>query len=273
MTKATILVVDDEAVVRRVLGDALRRAGHEVELADCGTAALKRLTKPGIDLLLLDLQLGDIDGVEVMHAARRNWPELPIIMLTAHGSLPSAIAAVRANAADYLLKPISMEKLREVIEATLERHHRFRVRGAQLKSMYEQMGTLLQNEGLLSSMAVSDSAADTTGAVYEANPLRLDARQHTVMLRGQPLDVTPSEFAILQELLRAPGTVVSCLQLAHAIQTVADDEEEARALIRPHIGRLRRKVEHDSQQPCHLLSVRGIGYRWVSAEAPMAAGV
>ncbi|HEX5689255.1 MAG TPA: response regulator transcription factor [Roseiflexaceae bacterium] len=265
MSKATILVVDDEAVVRRVLSDALRRAGHDVELAACGMEALKRLAQPGVDLLLLDLQLGDIDGVEVMQAARRNWPELPIIMLTAHGSLPSAIAAVRANAADYLLKPISMEKLREVIEETLERHNRFRTRGAQLRSMYEQMGTLLQSEGLLPSMAVFDPA-DVSGAVYEAGPLRLDARQHTVMLRGQPLDVTPSEFAILQELLRAPGTVVSCLQLAHAIQTIADDEEEARALIRPHIGRLRRKVEYDSQQPSHILSVRGIGYRWVGSE-------
>jgi DNA-binding response OmpR family regulator len=266
MSKATILVVDDEAVVRRVLSDALRRGGHEVELASCGAEALKRLAYPGIDLLLLDLQLGDIDGIDVMRVARHNWPDLPIVMLTAHGSLPSAIAAVRASAADYLLKPISMEKLREVVDTTLDRHNHMLSRGARLKSLYDQMGSVLRSEGLLQPTTTFNSDADPSAIIYEAGPLRLDVRQHTVSIRNQPIDVTPSEFAILQELLRAPGNVVSCLQLAHAIQTVADDEEEARALIRPHIARLRRKLESDSQQPCHLLSVRGIGYRWVGAE-------
>jgi DNA-binding response OmpR family regulator len=82
---------------------------------------------------------------------------------------------------------------------------------------------------------------------------------------GRNVDVTPSEFAILLELLGQPGVVVPCLRLAQAIQTPAADEEEARQLIRPHVVRLRRKLEADPQQPHHLISVRGVGYRWESA--------
>src|SRR5215470_3762734 len=145
MAKRTILIVDDEAVVRRVLGEALSRTGLTVELASSGAAALERLEQPGIDLLLLDLQLGDIDGVGVLQAARQRWPDLPIIMLTAHGSLPSAIAAVRAGAADYLLKPISIATLRDVVNRVLSEHHQIRAREEQLRAVYEQMNALLRS--------------------------------------------------------------------------------------------------------------------------------
>jgi len=270
MAKRTILIVDDEAVVRRVLGEALSRTGLTVELASSGAAALERLEQPGIDLLLLDLQLGDIDGVGVLQAARQRWSDLPIIMLTAHGSLPSAIAAVRAGAADYLLKPISMATLRDTVQRVLSEHDRSRTRRERLKAVYEQMNALLRSEGLLNAITVNEPAAP--GAIYESDPLRIDEQQHTVWLHGQAVDVTPSEFAILLELLRMPGAVVVCLRLARAINTIVDDEEEARQLIRPHIVRLRRKLEADPQQPLHLVSVRGVGYRWVGTSKDMGSG-
>jgi DNA-binding response OmpR family regulator len=232
-----------------------------VELASSGTMAMERLASPGIDLLLLDLQLGDIDGTDVMQFARQRWPDLSIIMLTAHGSLPSAIAAVRAGAADYLLKPISMATLRDVVHRVLAERDRSRARGERLRAVYEQMDALMRSEGLLHAVAVSEPAPRS--AIYESAPLHIDVQQHMVALRGQPIDVTPSEFAILLELLRVPGAVVACLRLARAINTVVDDEEEARQLIRPHIARLRRKLETAPQQPVHLISVRGVGYRWV----------
>jgi DNA-binding response OmpR family regulator len=270
MAKRTILIVDNEAIVRRVLGEALSRTGLTVELASSGAAALERLERPGIDLLLLDLQLGDIDGVDVLEAARQRWSELPIIMLTAHGSLPSAIAAVRAGAADYLLKPISMATLRDTVHRVLSEHDRSLTRGERLKAVYEQMNALLQSEGLLNKISVGEPALP--GAIYESDPLRIDVQQHTISLHGRAVDVTRSEFAILLELLRMPGAVVACLRLARAINTAVDDEEEARQLIRPHIARLRRKLETDPQQPIHLVSVRGVGYRWVGAIMDMAPG-
>lgn len=269
MGTETVLIVDDEVVVQRVLGDALRRAGYAVEVANNGSEALERLAQPGVDLLLLDLRLGDIDGVQVMQAARAQWPRLPIVMLTAHGSLPSAIAAVRYGAADYLLKPISVDALRERVTAVLADHQATQARAERLKSMYFQFQTMLRSEGLLHETTIGASGSMSLTTVYVAGPLRLDVQRHAATMHGQPVDLTPSEFAILRELLNQPGAAVSCLRLAQAIQTVAEDEEEARQLIRPHIVRLRRKLEADPQQPCHLISVRGIGYRWDSSASSM----
>ncbi|GAB4204582.1 MAG: response regulator transcription factor [Roseiflexaceae bacterium] len=257
MAKATLLLVDDELIVRRTLGEALARAGYTVETASNGAEALERLGRPGIDLLLLDLQLGDIDGVQVMQAAREHWPHMPILMLTAHGSLPSAIAAVRYAAADYLLKPISIDALRERVAQVLADTGVTHARYEDLRQMYEQMRNFLQREGVLKD------AAPTPRRSLESGPLRIDEQRHTVSMRGQPVDTTPSEFAILTVLLRHPGVVISCAQLADAIGTQVDDEEEARQIIRPHIVRLRRKLEPDPQQPAFLISVRGVGYRWV----------
>lgn len=266
MRTETILIVDDEQVVRRLMGDALQRAGYAVELAASGAEALERLNRPGVDLMLLDLQLGDLDGVQVMRAAREHWPELQVMMLTAHGSLPSAIAAVRHGAADYLLKPLPVEALRERVATVLAERRAVQAQVEQLRSVYTHLQSVLTSAGLLQEAAVGAPAGSAPpSVVYEAGPLRMDVRRHIVAMRGVAVEVTPSEFAILQELLGQPGNVVPCLRLTQAIQTPAVDEEEARQLIRPHIVRLRRKLEIDPQQPRHLLSVRGVGYRWESA--------
>jgi DNA-binding response OmpR family regulator len=188
---------------------------------------------------------------------------MPIIMLTAHGSLPSAIAAMRAGAADYLLKPISITTLRDVVHRVLSERDYARAREERLRAVYEQMEALLRSEGPLHAVAINEPMLRSP--VYESGPLRIDVQQHTVALHNRPIDATPSEFAILLELLRVPGAVVACLVLARAINRAVDDEEEARQLIRPHIVRLRRKLEADPQQPIHLVSVRGVGYRWVGA--------
>src|SRR5215213_8862126 len=267
MSRATLLLVDDELIVRRLLGDALVRAGYHVEVASSDIEALDRLGRPGIDMLLVDLRLGDADGVQVMQAARRLWPRLPIIMLTANGSLSSAIAAVRCGVADYLLKPIDLETLRERVAAILNEYLLLQARAEQLTLMYSQLQAILQGEGWLPETHADLPAQPAGVRVYRSGPLALDVQYHTVLLHQQPIEVTPSEFAILVELLRNPGAVVPCLRLTEAIQTAVDDEEAARQLIRPHIVRLRRKLERDPQQPSYLLSVRGLGYRWANEPA------
>lgn len=269
--KPTLLLADDELMVRRLLGDALTRAGYQVVLASSGAEAIERLRQPGIDLLLIDFRIGDMDGVQVMELARQLWPQLPIVMLTAHGSLASAIAALRCGAADYLLKPVNAEVLRERIATILSGYRQSRARAETLQTLYSQFQSLLHNEGLLREAAVGRPAA-ARGTVYESGPLWIDVDRHVVLMHGQPVDVTPSEFAILLELLGQPGAVVPCLRLTRAIQTLADDEEAARQLIRPHIVRLRRKLEANPQQPCHLISVRGLGYRWIGEPELVPAG-
>jgi DNA-binding response OmpR family regulator len=258
---AHILVVDDETVVRRVLGDALAQTGYRVRTAASGAEALEKLAEHPADLILLDLQLGDTNGVEVMQVIRTRWPQSQIIILTAHGSMSSAIAAVRHEAADYLLKPIGIDALRQRVGEVLARYRASRDRQDLIRTMYQHLQTL-----------VADEAAGTPGAepppgsgderTLSAGPLLVDRGRHLVRMAGQTIEVTPTEFAILQTLARSPGSVVGCTQIVQAFQSGVESEDEARQILRPHIVRLRRKLEPDPAHPRYLQSVRGIGYRW-----------
>ncbi|NTV66071.1 MAG: response regulator transcription factor [Oscillochloris sp.] len=257
---ASILVVDDEALVRRILGDALAQVGYRVQRAASGAEALALLDSPGADMMLLDLQLGEDDGVDVMRAARSRWPNLPIIILTAHGSMASAIEAVRNDAADYLIKPISMDALRTRVAEVIERHRANQQRSERIRTMYQQIQELVKDEGL---DAGRDTPPPTSGeTALRVGPIAIDVQQHSVRMAGQTVDLTPTEFSILHTLVRQPGAVIPCVQLIQSFQHVQMDEDEARTVMRPHIVRLRRKLEPNPQQPIYIQSIRGIGYRW-----------
>ena len=119
---ATILVVDDERSVRMMLEAALRAQGYRVQTAASGAEAQEMLAEEEFDLLLLDLQLGDMDGIEILRETKRQWPATEVILLTAHGSINSAIAALRHGAFDYLLKPAQVQDIRERVERALDLH-------------------------------------------------------------------------------------------------------------------------------------------------------
>jgi two-component system KDP operon response regulator KdpE len=266
MHGANILVVDDEMIVRRVIGDALAGAGYQVVPAADAPTALQMLQQHTIDLILLDLQLGDSSGIDLLKQIRQLNEFVPVIILTAHGSLPSAIEAVRQAVSDYLLKPVRMEVLRqrvtEVLAANQLRHNREH----RIKAMYENLQALMQEEGMIDAETApshqSGASSTQSRRIYEVKPLVIDVAQHLVRMRGDIIDVTPTEFAILLELVRQPGAVVSCARLVSASQDIELDEEEARQVMRPHIVRLRRKIESDAQSPVYIQSVRGLGYRW-----------
>lgn len=267
---ATILVVDDELIVRRVIGDALRQASYRVETAGDIGSALELMGRVEIDLLLLDLQLGASDGLELLRQARQFVPQLPVIILTAHGSLPSAIEAVRQSVADYLLKPVSMEALRTRVAEVLTRNRSRHAREERIRAMYTHLQALMQEEGLIEehdqratqATPISGREALEQGKSYTTGPLVIDVPQHQVRMGQQIIEVTPTEFTILLEMVRQPGAVITCAQLVYASQAITLDEEEARQVVRPHIVRLRRKVEPNPQHPTYIQSVRGMGYRW-----------
>lgn len=258
--ETTILIVDDEAVVRRVLSDALIQVGYRTRVAGSRDDALVMIEHEPPDLVLLDLQLGEYDGIELLRVVRQRYPALPTIILTAHGSLSSAIEAVRLDASDYLLKPIGVEPLRARVAEVLGRSRVAQQRQERIKQMYQQLQALVHDEGLVDEPARKVLA----GPIYTAGPISLDVQRHLVRMSGQQVEVTPTEFAILQTLVREPGTVVPCVQLIRSFQQVTMDEDEARQVMRPHIVRLRRKIEPDPQRPIYIQSVRGVGYRWGS---------
>ena len=117
---ARVLVVDDELLIRSGLAQALSLSGYAADVADCGEQALAKLALASYDVMVLDLQMPGIHGVEVMHRAHAMWPQLSIIILTGHATLGSAISAVKSEAADYLLKPVSVH---QVIETITRVHH------------------------------------------------------------------------------------------------------------------------------------------------------
>ncbi|PDW02861.1 response regulator transcription factor [Candidatus Viridilinea mediisalina] len=264
---AHILVVDDETVVRRVLGDALAQAGYRVRTAASGEQALALMAEHAADLVLLDLQLGDTNGVDVMHVMRERWPQTQIIILTAHGSMSSAIAAVRHEAADYLLKPIGVDALRQRVGEVLVRHRASRERQTLIRNMYEQLQSLVEEESSpRAAPEVATPVVQPDEQTLMAGPLMVDSGRYQVSMSGQPIEVTPTEFAILQILARHPGSAVSCVQIVQTFQAGVDSEDEARQMVRPHIVRLRRKIEPDPAHPRYIQSVRGIGYRWMAPD-------
>jgi two-component system KDP operon response regulator KdpE len=259
---AKILVVDDERSVRMMLETALRAQGYRVQSAASGREARDLLQSEEFDLLLLDLQLGDSDGIEILRETKHLWPATEVILLTAHGSINSAIAALRLGAFDYLLKPAQVNDIRERVERGLEERHKAQQRGELLQRISESARALGIIEG-----GAHPPATPTNSDRIEVGPLVLDLRRHGAALGGQTLALTRTEFSLLTALAQQPDTALSYGALSEAVYGRAQPEDEARALLRPHIARLRHKIESTSISGVALVSIRSMGYMLQTADA------
>lgn len=254
---ATILVVDDERAVRMMLEAALRAQGYRVQCAVSGADAHAQLAQVEFDLVLLDLQLGDMDGIEILREIKRDWPATEVILLTAHGSINSAIAALRHGAFDYLLKPAQVQDIRERVERGLEQRNAAQQRSELLQRISDSARAL----GLIESGGGSTPAAQPASSDrIEVGPLLLDLRRHGASLGSQGLALTRTEFALLTALAQQPDTALSYGTLSEAVYGRAQPEDEARALLRPHIARLRHKLESTGISGVALVSIRSMGY-------------
>ncbi|HOU14727.1 MAG TPA: response regulator transcription factor [Anaerolineae bacterium] len=235
--KLRTLVVDDEERIRFLLHEILRRDGHEVVMATNGEEALDLLQETFFELLILDLNLGGvIDGQRVLEAVKWRWPETIVIILTAHGSLESALDAIREGVDGYLLKPARAAEIRQTVQRVLAR----------------QKGKGQRDE------PVEPAQAEHT---LHLAPFHVDRAKHLVTRNGQPLDLTPAEFRLLVYLLENAHRVIAPQELVQTVQGYqCQEDREAREIIRWHIHRLRSKVETDPTQPRYILNVRGVGY-------------
>ncbi len=252
---AKILVVDDERTVRLMLDAALRAHGHRIETAGSGAEARAQLSEQEFDLLLLDLQLGDTDGIEILREVKERWPATEVILLTAHGSISSAIAALRHGAFDYLLKPAQVADIRERVERSLQ-HRRVNLQRTELLQRISESARalgMIENNGIVTTSAGA-------GDQIEVGPLVLDLRRHAAYLGEHTLPLTRTEFALLTALAQNPDTALSYSTLSEAVYSRAQPEDEARALLRPHIARLRHKLESTSVRGIALVSIRSMGY-------------
>ncbi|RME37166.1 MAG: DNA-binding response regulator [Thermoflexia bacterium] len=258
---ARILIVDDEPTTCMALTRALALMGYQADSALSGQEALARLNAAPYDLMVLDLRLPDMKGEEVLWQARQIQPDLLVIILTAYASLDSAIAAVKAGAVDYLLKPYSIRALEEAIARALHRRREQMRRDRLLRMIAEAVEQLSLEE------PVKTPAVISPGRFLRQGPITLDREKRVARIQrpAEPgeteVPLTNSEAALLEYLLERPEVVVSCRELAQNVLGYRDlTEREAETLIRPLIFRLRKKIEPDAKQPVWIRTVRGKGY-------------
>jgi len=220
----TILVVDDEPRIVQIARDYLERGGFRVVTAGDGSSALSLVRSAKPDLVVLDLALPGVDGLDVTRTLRRD-SEVPIIMLTARADEADRLVGLELGADDYVVKPFSPKELVARVRAVLRRW---------------------------------DGARAGTGKVH-AGDLVLDVPRLHATVGDRALNLTPTEFQLLAVMARQPGRVFTRGQLLDAVRG-ADAEAYERA-IDAHIKNIRRKLEPDPHQPRYLLTVHGIGYK------------
>ncbi len=231
------LVVDDEAGIRFFVKQTLERVGHHVTTASSGEEALAILRDHGFDLVMLDLKLGgSADGLRVLEAVHWRWPETVIVILTAHGSLESAMTAIEEGVDRYLLKPLTPEELREAVQEVLSEAQARLEHKAQPEDEHE---------------------------VFRYGPFEVDVDKHQATRDGTVLDLTPSEFDLLVHLIENAESVIEPPTLVKVVRDYDPATlREARNIIKWYIHQLRQKIEPDPAHPRYVVNVRGVGYRF-----------
>jgi two-component system KDP operon response regulator KdpE len=223
MSSASILVVDDEPQIRRVLRTTLTFRGYEISEAASGEDALEMARKVKPDLILLDVNLPGISGIEVCKEIRR-WSDTPIIMLTVRNAERDKVVALDAGADDYVMKPFGIEELLARVRASLRRH-----------------------------------TAEAVEA-FESKDLAIDFEARRVTAFGEEVHLAPKEFEVLRELIANQGKPVSHRRLLQSVWGPEYGEETEN--LRVVINQLRKKIEKDSAQPKYILTEPWVGYRF-----------
>lgn len=221
----TVLVVDDEPEIVRILRDYLERAGFAVLTAGDGETAVSTARRQKPDLVVLDLTLPSLDGLDVARALRRDG-EVPIIMLTARTEESDRVAGLELGADDYVAKPFSPRELVARIRAVLRR---------------------------------VDASRSLTDTIRVGDAIELDVPKMEASVDGRRIELTATEFQLLLHMARQPGRVFTRAQLLDAVHGVAVESYER--AIDAHVKNIRRKIESDPHAPRHLQTVFGVGYR------------
>jgi len=223
-TGLKILVVDDEPAIRRFLRTALGTYGFSISEAARGEEALNAVATGHPDVVILDLGLPDMDGVEVTRRLRE-WSQIPIVIVSVRDQENEKINALDAGADDYLTKPFGIGELMARIRVVMRR-----------------------------------SAPSEQEPVFQIGDLMIDRVRRLVTVSGKPVALTPTEYDLLRILAANSGKVLTHHQLAHLVWGNTDDNQAH--LLRVHIGNLRAKIEADPSRPYYITTEPGVGYRF-----------
>ena len=225
-----ILVVDDETQITRVLRTSLSSQGYDIRVANNGETALEILKDWTADLVITDLSMPNMDGLELCRQLRMKW-RMPIIVLSVKGEERTKVQALDAGADDYVTKPFGINELLARVRANLRR------------------------------IPPAESAA---GGTIEAGDFRIDLDAHTVAIRGRDVRLTPKEFDLLVYLARHPGKVVTHRALLSAVW--GPNSVEQPEYLRVFVGQLRKKIEPSASSPRYIQTEPWIGYRFEPGE-------
>jgi OmpR family response regulator RpaB len=236
--KSNILVVDDEPVARQSLSDILKLEGHNVTAAPNGQAAVEYVRTHPVDLMIVDLRMPGMDGLEVVQVVNQVSPETEVILLTAFGSTESAIQALRLRIHDYLLKPASPAQIVATVKKGLARR--------------------------FSRTKVSTPAAvdvDESIAVFSLKDgTSVDLSRRQIKHKSKVEHLTPAEGRLLRILMENEGKVFSHRELVLLVQGYDTSQREAPEILRPLVSRLRHKLDQFPSLSERVVSVRGTGY-------------
>lgn len=252
--KSKILVVDDEALVRNSLEEILRLEGYEVVSVESGDAALNQIQQESYDLILLDLKMPGIDGIDVLKALSRLTPDTRVILLTGHGSLESAIDALRIGAQDYLLKPASSSEILSSVARALARKAEQQHRRMLLEQLDASIQRLKESEGL-DPAPVSEIQTLTLD-----NGVMVDLARRDIWRGNVHVSLTPTEGKLMKVLLEHRRQVLSHRELVLMVQGYETTDWEAPEVLRPLVSRLRRKLAVFPNGENWITNVRGTGY-------------
>ncbi|MDB5082447.1 MAG: hypothetical protein JWP00_4371 [Chloroflexi bacterium] len=269
-----ILIVDDEQNILLYLSEALEDEGYAITTKNNGKEAISIVEDEEFDLLLVDLKLKDINGLQVMREVRNRWPDTVVIMLTGHGSLESAIEALNYGASAYLLKPTSVADLKDSIRRGLEKRQDVLQQRRLANQAREFARAIIEGGETAGSVSQSStkSASSSNGTrsrqadeeIVEVSDVAVDVKKHEVRRAGDLLSLTPTEFNLLVTLMNNAGRVLSCKYLVKQVHNYDLSEYDSRSMIRVHIKHLRHKIERDPNNPEYILNVRGLGYKFGS---------
>jgi len=253
--KGKILIVDDERNTRKSLEEILRLEGYEVEAAGDGKSAVKALENGQFDLMLLDLKMQGMDGLEVLRFSTEHAPTCKVIMLTAHGSLESAIQALRQGAHDYILKPAKPEELIASVNKGISERQDSERKQLILAQMEASIHELRGSEGTGTPVEVS-----RTVMVLGKN-VKIDLERREIWtIEDDKIQLTPTEGKLMQVLLENRGKVLSHKDLVFLVQGYQTTDWEAPEIMRPLVSRLRRKLSQFEGGDDWIVNVRGTGY-------------
>ena len=241
-----LLLVEDDEPLRRALTHWLSFADYRVTQAADGETAIELLERNTFAVVITDIIMGDVDGIEVLHTARRLNPRPSVILLTGHGSLDTAVAAVRAGAHDYLLKPCDEDALLDCIRSAVQRFQNE-------QRMHDAARILTEVLNLEALNPTTPAKPD--GATIRVGAITIGTTRKQVWFEQRLVQLTPIEYMLLHYLAEHPGQVQRYSDIARYTHQLELDEAEAKGLLRTHFLNLRKKIN-----PRYFSTDRGIGY-------------